>query len=194
MPLHKLSIVLAVRNRQHQIADRIEQLIDGLAEWVPHPFEVIVVDDGSRDQTFAVVDALCAEHPQLRLVRHDRPRGMEAAGQTGLERATGDLVFIQESDTAVCLQDLQQLLSLAQDDSVVAAQAESRREPIAPSLVRRLRAWGTDADQQLQPVVETDTPFRLQMLRRHQLQRLAAPQGDRYRLRGQTFQLAVAKR
>ncbi len=60
--------------------------------------ELIVVDDGSRDDTVAVVTALQQQHPQLVLLQLSRNFGKEAALSAGLDHAQGDVVFIMDSD------------------------------------------------------------------------------------------------
>jgi glycosyltransferase involved in cell wall biosynthesis len=182
----KLSVVLPVRDNQHEVTKRIEDVLDALTEITREMAEVVVVDDGSRDDTPDVLDELQSRYPQVRVVRHPRPRGMEAAGQTGLERATGDLVFIQESNTSVRIEDLQRLLQMSEDDSVVAARAESAPRPLSAALLRRLKAWGTNTRKQLE--VETEPKSSLQMIRRPHLQRLSGPRGKNYQLRGETYQ------
>ena len=194
MSSNKISIVLPVRNRENEIARRVERVLEGLIGLTQEPPEVVVVDDGSRDATPQVLEDLRSKYPELRIVRHDRPRGIEAAGQTGLERAAGELIFIQESDSDLRLEDLQRLLTMADDESIVAARTESSEEAIAPSLLRRLREWGTDADQQLVARSDQDQQQSLQMIRRPHLQRLAGPKGNRYRLEGQTERTASIQR
>ncbi len=182
----KMSVVLPVRNGEHEICDRVERVLDALADLSREVSEVVVVDDGSQDATPEVLDELATRYPQIRVVRHSRPRGMEAAGQTGLERATGELVFIQESDTLVRIEDMRRLYRMSEDQSVIAARAESVPRPVSGALLRRLRAWGTNADKQIdQP--QAGQKSSLQMIRRPHLQRLAAPDGKNYRLQGETL-------
>ncbi|TWU22003.1 putative glycosyltransferase EpsH [Novipirellula galeiformis] len=183
----KMSVVLPVRDGESRIRERVEFVLAALAELTHDPSEVVVVDDGSRDATSEVLAELQSHYPQLRVVRHSRPRGMEAAGQTGLERATGELVFIQESDTMVRIEDLRRLLKVSEDHSVVAARAESKPQPIAPALLRRLRAWGTSADLQFDAPPVEGTSACLQMVRRPHLQRLAGPAGEQLRLQGEVL-------
>jgi glycosyltransferase involved in cell wall biosynthesis len=189
----KMSVVLPVRNGQHEITERVIQLLDALADMTREVTEIVVVDDGSQDSTAEVLDELRAQYPQIRVVRHPRPRGLEAAGQTGLERATGELVFIQESDTFVRVEDLRRLYQMSADTSVVAARAESKPQPISGALLRRLRSWGTNADQRIEmhAVVPNSS---MQMIRRPHLQRLAAPGGDRFRLHGETSHTTSTQR
>ncbi|PAY19653.1 hypothetical protein CKO51_09965 [Rhodopirellula sp. SM50] len=190
----KLSIVLPVRDRQHEIVQRVEHVLEGLIDLTDEVAEIIVVDDGSRDETRDILDELHAKYPQVRIARHDRPRGMEAAGQTGLERATGELVFIQESNAEMRMEDLRRLLVMSEDESVVAARAESRQEPLAPPLLRRLRQWGTDKHTSVEIRSDASAPCSVQMIRRPHLQRLSAPKGKRYWLEGQTDRIKTIER
>lgn len=183
----RMSVVLPVRDGEHRIASRVERVLEALTDITRDISEVIVVDDGSRDATPEVLDEIKSRYPQVRVVRHHRPRGLEAAGQTGLERATGDLVFIQETDSAVRVEDMRRLLRMSEDKSVVAARAESTPRPLSGALLRRLRAWGTNADEQMEAPSATTEKSSLQMIRRPHLQTLAGPKGSRYRLQGETL-------
>ena len=60
--------------------------------------EVVIVDDGSADGTYAVMESLRDAHPEIRILRHTVNRGKGAALQTGIQAATGDLVLIQDAD------------------------------------------------------------------------------------------------
>jgi glycosyltransferase involved in cell wall biosynthesis len=182
-----MSVVLPVRDGEHNIAGRVEHVLDALADMTRQLTEVVVVDDGSKDSTPEVLHELSARYPQVRVARHGRPRGLEAAGQTGLERSTGDLVFIQETDSAVRVEDMRRLLRMSEDKSVVAARAESTPKPLSGALLRRLRAWGTNADQQFESDQATTDKSSLQMIRRPHLQTLAGPKGRKYRLQGETI-------
>ena len=60
--------------------------------------EVVIVDDGSADGTYAVMESLRDAHQEIRILRHAVNRGKGAALQTGIQAATGDLVLIQDAD------------------------------------------------------------------------------------------------
>ncbi len=187
----KISIVLPTRNGADRIAGQVQRVIDLLAAMNIEGAEIIIVDDGSIDATSVTADGLCVNHSRVRVMRHARPRGMEAAGQTGLERSTGDLVFIQEDDADIRGEDFRRLYQTSRDRTIVAARAESVDHPIAPALLRRLRAAGTTADLQLQrsgtdPVRSGAAIVGLQMIRRSHLQSLVGIGGEKIPLRGQT--------
>jgi glycosyltransferase involved in cell wall biosynthesis len=72
--------------------------------------EVIVVDDGSTDDTVPIVQSLNGALPAVRLVRHERNRGKGAAVRTGIAASQGDVVVIQDADLEYDPRDLPRLL------------------------------------------------------------------------------------
>ncbi|QDS93857.1 Putative glycosyltransferases [Roseimaritima multifibrata] len=174
----KLSIVLPVRNAEPRIANEVWRVLTLVADVVDETVELIIVDDGSMDRTTPAVNSLRLRHPELRVMRHVRPRGLEAAGQTGLERATGELIFIQESDTPMVIEDFCKLYATSSDSSIVAARLQTVPQEIEGPLERRLRAAGTNADLHYR----TTYAPGLQMIRRSHLQQLAGPNGKRLQL------------
>jgi cellulose synthase/poly-beta-1,6-N-acetylglucosamine synthase-like glycosyltransferase len=95
----KLTIVIPAYNEArtiHRILDRVAQveLPDGLGK------EVIVVNDCSRDTTQQVLEAYRDGHPELPMtvIRHDVNQGKGAALHTGIRKATGEYLIIQDAD------------------------------------------------------------------------------------------------
>jgi len=78
-------------NEARNLAQVVPQVLAALAQ-LADAFELIVVDDGSRDDTAQVVRALAQAHPQLVLIRFSRNFGKEAALTAGLAAARGDVV------------------------------------------------------------------------------------------------------
>jgi glycosyltransferase involved in cell wall biosynthesis len=73
-------------------------------------FEVIVVDDGSRDETQAVLRELAASYPFLRWVRHRRQRGIADALRSGAEVARGDVLVFYPADLQYHPEDIPRLV------------------------------------------------------------------------------------
>ena len=96
-PSIRLSCVIPAYNEAANLPPLLQQLARVLDSF-GHPYEVIVVDDGSRDDTAAVMDRLCAQTPQLRVLHLSRNFGKEAALTAGLDHADGDAVILLDAD------------------------------------------------------------------------------------------------
>jgi len=60
--------------------------------------EVIVVDDGSQDQTWEMLQLLCVEDPRVSALRHSENRGKGAALRTGFAKSSADIILVQDAD------------------------------------------------------------------------------------------------
>lgn len=98
MKLESISAFFPAYNDQATIGGLVEKVFQVLAE-TGREFEVLVVDDGSRDQTPAVLQGLQSRYgDRFRVVRHAANRGYGAALRSGMEAARKDLVFYTDGD------------------------------------------------------------------------------------------------
>ncbi|WP_024300662.1 glycosyltransferase family 2 protein [Methyloversatilis discipulorum] len=91
-----LSVVVPAYNEAGALASTLDMIARHLAALVPH-YEIVVVDDGSRDAT-AQIAADCAQRLPVTLVRFSRNFGKEAAISAGLQHARGDVVVCMDAD------------------------------------------------------------------------------------------------
>jgi len=103
----RISIVLPCFNEAARISSSLATL-DG---WFPGDAEIIVVDDGSRDQTFEQAQAYARVHPHVHVVRHDENRGKGAAIATAIPLATADRVVLMDADLAFSRQSVETVLT-----------------------------------------------------------------------------------
>lgn len=88
-----ISVILPTYNRADLVSRAIESVLDQTFE----DFELIVVDDGSTDETKQVVDRI--DDPRIEYIRHEENQGGAAARNTGIEAATGEyLAFLDDDD------------------------------------------------------------------------------------------------
>ena len=96
-PLTLLSVVIPARDEEGCIASTVEHLhIELKLREVPH--EIIVVDDGSRDKTWQILQKISGEMPHLRAIQNTGQHGFGRAIIRGLEIVKGDAVVIMMAD------------------------------------------------------------------------------------------------
>ncbi|MCV2872057.1 glycosyltransferase family 2 protein [Defluviimonas sp. WL0050] len=143
-----VSIVIPAKNE----AENIETLLDGIdAACAAHgDYEVIVVDDGSDDDTAGVVNRRMDSHPNLRLLRHDRSGGQSAAVHSGVLAASGSIVCTLDGDGQNPPEELPKLFAplLAEGSDaigIVAGQRVGRQDTVSKKLASRfanaIRSW-----------------------------------------------------
>ncbi|HEY6177310.1 MAG TPA: dolichyl-phosphate beta-glucosyltransferase [Kofleriaceae bacterium] len=110
VPFVDLSIVVPAYNEEHRIAPTLARLSAHLASQAMS-WEIVVVDDGSRDATCAVVEAAMARIANLRLVRQTPNRGKGAAVRLGMLEARGQIRVMSDADGSMPPEQLPRLLA-----------------------------------------------------------------------------------
>jgi glycosyltransferase involved in cell wall biosynthesis len=104
-----LSVVLPAYNEETVIAGTVARCVEALSALAPD-YEIIIVDDGSRDRTGEIADELAAANPRVRVV-HNRPnRGYGGALIAGFQAVTKQLTFFMDSDGQFDIADIAGLL------------------------------------------------------------------------------------
>jgi len=136
----RLSYFFPAHNEEANLRGLVEEALEtlpGLAE----TFEIIVVDDGSRDATPAIADELAAAHPGVvRAVHHPTNLGYGAALLSGFRAARHDLIAFTDGDRQFRVADLVRLterLVAADRPDVVAGYRIKRADPLVRTLYAR---------------------------------------------------------
>jgi glycosyltransferase involved in cell wall biosynthesis len=132
-----ISAVIPAYNEERIIASTVEAVDETLAR-LADKYEIIVVNDGSRDATPRVVEELGRQRPAVRLVSHAVNRGYGAALATGFAAATREHVFLTDGDRQFDVRELEGFLPLLATADVVVGYRRPRADP----LVRRFYGWG----------------------------------------------------
>lgn len=132
-----LSVVFPAFNEEANIKRTVESARDVLPK-LAREWEIIVVDDGSKDATRAITDELASNFAEVRAIHHPCNRGYGAALKSGILAARHDLIFFTDSDGQFDLQELEQLIRFADDYEIVMGYRAKRQDP--PH--RLLNAWG----------------------------------------------------
>lgn len=132
-----ITVAMPAYNEAENIEAMIKDVIQVMGP-LADDYEVIVVDDGSRDDTAEVVRSLEQRYSQVRLVQHEVNQGYGAAVFSGLTSASKDLVFFTDSDRQFDLQEIEKLLDLIDKADLVVGYRTPRRDPF----MRKLNGWG----------------------------------------------------
>jgi glycosyltransferase involved in cell wall biosynthesis len=132
-----LSVVLPAFDEEGSIRAVVEDAYRNVPKFAPI-FEIIVVNDGSKDRTREICDRLAEEFSNVRVVHHPRNRGYGAALKSGIQLARYDLIFFTDADGQFDLNEVAALLKQADAYDIVAGYRGQRQDP--PH--RLLFAWG----------------------------------------------------
>jgi glycosyltransferase involved in cell wall biosynthesis len=144
----ELSIVIPVYNEEENVEPLIQE-INAAVRPLGKPYEIVVVDDGSRDATFSMLARLHLRDPCLRVVRLKRNFGQTAAIAAGLAHSDGDVVVLMDGDAQNDPKDIPALLAeLKKGNDLVCGWRSNRRDPFLnrrlPSMIaNHLVSWTT---------------------------------------------------
>src|SRR5438132_5047811 len=133
----RVSLVIPAYNEAEGIGQAVAEADASLAR-LGYQYEILVVDDGSRDATATVVAEAVRSRPQVRLLRHTENRGYGAALRTGFEAACHDRVAFTDADCQFDLADLATLVPLTEQQPVAVGYRAERKD----SWRRRFISWG----------------------------------------------------
>ncbi len=131
----ELSVVVTVLNEEGTVDElyrRTAAALDG------RPFEIVFVDDGSTDGTFAALERLHAQDPRVHAVRFKRNFGQHPAMHAGLVRANGDVVVTMDGDLQNQPEDIPKLVAALERADVASGRRSARRDSWGRTLPSRL--------------------------------------------------------
>jgi glycosyltransferase involved in cell wall biosynthesis len=120
MQPESVSVIIPAYNR----AATVQRAIHSVLAQQHENLEVLVVDDGSSDETVAVVEACCRADSRVRLLRHPHSRGAQAARNTGMAAARGSTLAWLDSDDYWLPESLALRLACAQQQGVQVVHSE----------------------------------------------------------------------
>ena len=133
----QLSVVVPLHNEEESVAPLVDAVQRALAS---HPsWELVLVDDGSRDRTPSLAAALAARDARVVLVRLARNYGQTLSMQAGFDASRGDVVVSMDGDLQNDPEDIPRLVAtLEQGFDLVAGYRERRQDKL---LTRKVPSW-----------------------------------------------------
>lgn len=131
-----LSVFFPCYNEEYNI----KKIVDSADDFLPSiacDYEIIVVDDGSEDETANVVRSLLKEKPHVRLISHETNRGYGAALRSGFRNSTKDYIFFTDGDNQFDIRDLTHFLPWIREFDIIAGYRIKRQD----NFMRTINAW-----------------------------------------------------
>lgn len=140
-----LSVILPVFNEEEAISSVLQELSDTLDNAFQGAWEVIVVDDGSTDQTTELLKEYVSIQPRVRLIILNENFGQSTAVWTGLNQASSEWVATMDSDGQNDPADLVKLFAEKEEADAVFGYRADRKDPRAKRWGGRLANWVRNA-------------------------------------------------
>ena len=137
-PITSMSVVVPVYNEAGNVAE-LHRRLSGVLTRLELPYEVVLVDDGSTDGTWAAIRALAEGDPRVAALRHRRNFGKARALATGFAVARGDAVVTMDGDLQDDPDELPRFLAtLGEGYDLVSGWKQRRQDPLGKTLPSRL--------------------------------------------------------
>ena len=132
-----VSIIVPNYNHASYLEERLQSIISQTFK----AFELIILDDCSSDNSVEVIKRVLGEYPHRLIVNQANSGSTFAQWDRGIEIATGDLIWIAESDDVAAPQFLDNLVAMLEDKSVAMAYCQSLAIDEHSSITANLKGW-----------------------------------------------------
>ncbi len=134
--LPEISLFYPMYEEEENIEEAVRRALDVLPRYADR-FEVILVNDGSKDGTGRLAERLADKDPRVRVVHHKVNRGYGAALRSGIRASRYEWIFYTDGDNQFDLEEIALLLPLRHEAEIVTGYRIHRRDP----WIRKLNAW-----------------------------------------------------
>ncbi|MCF7822074.1 MAG: glycosyltransferase family 2 protein [Mariprofundaceae bacterium] len=115
----KLSVIIPAFNEAERLPSTLEEAYGWLTEQLADDFEMIVVDDGSSDETVAKTREMIASHPHLKILAQPQNYGKGAAVKRGMLEAGGDIRLFMDADHSTHIREAAKVMTAMERGSDV---------------------------------------------------------------------------
>jgi glycosyltransferase involved in cell wall biosynthesis len=127
-PVPGIAVALPAKDEEANLPRTVSRVVSQLRNVTPD-FEVVVVDDGSRDRTADVVRDLQRQYPEVRLVQHPVNLGYGAAVWTGITSGQKEFVFFTDADGQFDIAELERFMPFTGEYDLIIGYRAPRKDP-----------------------------------------------------------------
>ncbi len=139
-----ISVVVPLFNEDESLPE-LSQWIDRVMKKEGYSYEAILIDDGSKDNSWKVVQSICAQNPSFKGIKFRRNYGKSAALQKGFELASGKVVITMDADMQDSPDEIPGLYKMIVEDGfdLVSGWKQKRYDPISKTIPSKFFNWAT---------------------------------------------------
>jgi glycosyltransferase involved in cell wall biosynthesis len=139
-----ISVVIPLFNEEESLPELLAWIERVMGEY-RFSYEVIMIDDGSTDKSWQVVESLAAKNPNVRGLKFRRNYGKSAGLQVGFQAAKGDVVITMDADLQDSPDEIPELYRMITEDNfhLVSGWKQKRYDPITKTIPTKLYNWAT---------------------------------------------------
>jgi glycosyltransferase involved in cell wall biosynthesis len=168
-----ISIFFPAYNEEKNISTSIEKALNTVQQ-ITDTYEVIVVDDGSKDKTSEIVQRYAKNNPHVRLIQHSKNKGYGDALKSGIGGARYDYIFFTDSDLQFDLDELKIFATYIPQYDTVIGYRKNRNDPFIRIVNAKL--WNI-ANRILFGLKVKDIDCAFKLLRRDMVQKISILSG-----------------
>jgi glycosyltransferase involved in cell wall biosynthesis len=139
-----ISVVIPLLNEEESLPE-LTAWIERVMSAHSYSYEVVYVDDGSRDKSWNVIEKLASENSSVKGIKFRRNYGKSAALNTGFEHTKGDVVITMDADLQDSPDEIPELFRMIREDGfdVVSGWKKKRHDPLSKTIPTKLFNWAT---------------------------------------------------
>lgn len=139
-----ISIVVPLLNEEESLGE-LTAWIDKVCNTSSYSYEVIFVDDGSKDNSWKIIEELSGKYPGVKGIKFRRNYGKSAALNTGFEQAQGDVVITMDADLQDSPDEIPGLYDMIMKEGydLVSGWKKKRYDPLSKTIPTKLFNWAT---------------------------------------------------
>ncbi len=135
----QISVLVSLYNEAESLPE-LHEWIKRVMDENGYSYEILLIDDGSKDGSWEVIETIAALHPEVKGIRFIRNYGKTAAIQTGFQAAKGDVVITMDADLQDSPDEIPELYAMIREEKydIVSGWKKKRYDPVTKTIPTKL--------------------------------------------------------
>lgn len=130
------SVIIPIKNEEDNIPRLVQEVREVMND-LKKPWELILIDDGSTDESLNIIKSLQKTHPEIKLLSFIKNFGQSSAFHAGFKKAKGEILITLDGDLQNDPSDIPKLLFALKDHDMVCGWRQNRRDSVFKRVISR---------------------------------------------------------